>query len=141
AEGGLSDAAVEIYAGPNSRLRYVALQEWGSGVTHLSVQRSIMGPDAELRSLGVAFGAGLSRAEVESVLRGDGSSSEMLGVYFGDAQQHLDHRSIQDHVGSRTRSDLLYKGALKDRSRAIYTGTVIIEQGAHTCDAYQTNRN
>src|SRR5204863_9271414 len=107
----------------------------------LSGQRAILSRDAQLRSLGVAFGGALARAEVESILRGDGSSSEMLGVYFGDAEQHLDHRSIQDHVGSRTRSDLLYKGALKDRSRAIYTGTVIIEQGAHTCDAYQTNRN
>jgi Fe-S cluster assembly protein SufD len=62
-------------------------------------------------------------------------------VYFGDGEQHIDHRSIQDHVGSRTSSDLLYKGALRDRSNAIYTGTVILEQGAHTCDAYQTNRN
>jgi len=65
----------------------------------------------------------------------------MLGVYFGDGDQHIDHRSIQDHVGSRTSSDLLYKGALRDSSNATYTGTVIIEHGAHLCDAYQTNRN
>jgi Fe-S cluster assembly protein SufD len=141
AEAVLSDAVTEICAGPNSRITYVALQEWGPGVTHLAVQRAVLGRDAELRSLDVAFGGALARAEVESILRGDGSSSEMLGVYFGDADQHIDHRSIQDHVGSKTKSDLLYKGALKGRSRAIYTGTVIIEQGAHTCDAYQTNRN
>jgi Fe-S cluster assembly protein SufD len=140
-EGVLSDAVVEIYAGPNSRLRYVALQEWGAGVTHLSVQRAVIERDAQLRSLGVAFGSRLARAEVESLLQGDGGSSEMLGVYFGDADQHIDHRSIQDHVGSRTSSDLLYKGALKGSSRAVYTGTVIIEHGAHLCDAYQTNRN
>jgi len=30
---------------------------------------------------------------------------------------------------------------MKGRSNAINTGTVIIEQGAHRCDAYQTNRN
>jgi Fe-S cluster assembly protein SufD len=141
AEGVLSDAVVEIYAGPNSRLHYVALQEWGAGVTHLSVQQAHLERDARLRSLGVAFGGRLARAEVESLLRGDGSSSEMLGLYFADGDQHIDHRSIQDHVGSRTSSDLLYKGALKGSSRAVYTGTVIIEQGAHQCDAYQTNRN
>jgi Fe-S cluster assembly protein SufD len=62
-------------------------------------------------------------------------------VYFADGDQHFDHRSIQDHLGSRTASDLLYKGALKGRSRTIYSGTVIIRQGAHKCDAYQTNRN
>lgn len=137
----LSDAVVEIHAGPASRVRYVALQDWGQGVTHLSVQRAHLARDADLRSLGVAFGASLARAEVESLLEGDGSSSEMLGVYFAGGSQHFDHRSIQDHVGSRTASDLLYKGALKGASRAIYSGTVIIREGAHKCDAYQTNRN
>jgi Fe-S cluster assembly protein SufD len=137
----LSDAVVELHLGANSRLRYVALQEWGRGVTHLSVQRANVGRDAELRSLGVAFGASLSRAEVESLLTEDGGSSEMLGVYFAGGDQHFDHRSIQDHFGSQTSSDLLYKGVLKGRSRTIYSGTVIIRQGAHKCDAYQTNRN
>jgi Fe-S cluster assembly protein SufD len=137
----LSDAVVEIYAGPNSRCRYVSLQDWGEGMTHLAVQRAQLDRDAELRSLAVAFGASLSRTEAESILHGDGGSSEMLGLYFGDGTQHFDHRSIQDHLGSRTASDLLYKGALKERSRAIYSGTVIIRPGAHKCNAYQTNRN
>jgi Fe-S cluster assembly protein SufD len=136
-----SNAVTELYLGPNSRLRYVALQDWGEGMTHLSVQRALIDRDAQLRTLGVAFGGSLSRAEVESVLEGDGGSSEMLGMYFGDGAQHIDHRSIQDHVGNRTSSDLLFKGALKDRSEAIYIGTVIIEKGAHLCNAYQTNRN
>ena len=137
----LSDAAVELYLGAGSRLRYVSLQDWGRGVTHLSVQRAVIGPDAELRSLVVAFGGSLSRTEVESLLQGDGGSSEMLGLYFADEDQHFDFRSIQDHVGSRTASDLLYKGALKGRSSAVYTGTVVIQRDAHKCDAYQTNRN
>lgn len=137
----LSDAVVEIYAGPDSSLRYVSLQEWGDGVMHVGVQRAIVGRDADVRTLAVTFGAGLSRAEAETILEGDGGSSEMLGVYFGDGSQHFDHRSIQDHVGSQTSSDLLYKGALRGRSRAIYSGNVIIRQGAHKCDAYQTNRN
>jgi Fe-S cluster assembly protein SufD len=139
--GVLSNAVVEIYAGPGAKVRYVALQEWGSGVTHLSVQRAVVGRDADVRTLAVAFGASLSRMEAESLLEGDGGSSEMLGVYFGDDDQRFDFRSIQDHVGSETSSDLLYKGAMKGRSSAIYSGTVIIQQGAHRCNAYQTNRN
>src|SRR5207302_9195193 len=50
-------------------------------------------------------------------------------------------RSIQDHLGSETSSDLLNKGVLKGQSRTIYSGTVIIQKGAHKCNAYQTNRN
>jgi Fe-S cluster assembly protein SufD len=140
-ESVFSDAVVEIYAGPNSKIRYVALEEWGQGVTHLSVQRAHVGRDADLRSLAVAFGASLSRMEAETVLAEDGASSEMLGVYFGERAQRFDFRSIQDHVGSQTASDLLYKGVMKGHAGAIYSGTVIIRPGAHKCDAYQTNRN
>jgi Fe-S cluster assembly protein SufD len=137
----MSNAVVEIYAGPNSKVTYVALQEWGKGMTHLGVQRAHVGRDAEVRSLGVAFGASLARAEVESLLAEPGGMSEMLGLYFAGGDQHFDHRSIQDHHGDRTASDLLYKGVLKGRSRTVYSGNVIIRQGAHMCDAYQTNRN
>ncbi|MGH2674737.1 MAG: SufB/SufD family protein, partial [Actinomycetota bacterium] len=140
-ERALSHAVVEIHAGPNSRVSYVCLQEWGEGVTHLSVQRARVDRDARVRTLVVTLGASLSRSEAETTLEGDGGSSEMLGMYFGDGRQHFDHRSIQDHFGDRTASDLLYKGALKGASRAVYTGTVIIEKDAHRCDAYQTNRN
>jgi Fe-S cluster assembly protein SufD len=137
----LSDAVVEIHAGPGARVRYVSLQEWGSGVTHLSVQRAVLGADSTLNSLAVAFGASLSRTEVESVLEGPGASSEMLGLYFAEADQHFDFRSLQDHVAPNGTSDLLSKGVLTDRSRAVYSGWVHIRPGARRSNAFQTNRN
>jgi Fe-S cluster assembly protein SufD len=137
----LSDAVVEIFAEAGAHVRYVALQEWGDGMTHLAVQRARVGDGARVQSFGVAFGGALSRVEVEVDLVGERAATELLGVYFGADEQHIDHRSIQRHIGSRSSSDLLYKGALKDSSNAIYTGTVVIEAGAHECDAYQTNRN
>ncbi|HKX25553.1 MAG TPA: SufD family Fe-S cluster assembly protein, partial [Actinomycetota bacterium] len=126
----LSDTVVEIHAGPGAHVRYVSLQDWGSGVTHLSVQRAEVGRDAEVRSLAVAFGGDLSRTEVESVLAGPGGHSEMLGLYFTDGAQHFDHRSLQDHVAPNCTSDLLYKGALKDTSRVVYSGLIHIAPGA-----------
>jgi Fe-S cluster assembly protein SufD len=140
-ERALSDAVVEIFAEAGAHVRYVGLQEWGDGVTHLAVQRARVGDGARVQSFGVAFGGTLSRVEVEVDLVGERSATELLGVYFGADEQHIDHRSIQRHIGSRSSSDLLYKGALKGGSNAIYTGTVVIEAGAHECDAYQTNRN
>jgi Fe-S cluster assembly protein SufD len=137
----LSDAVVEIDCGPASHVRYVSLQEWGAGVTHLSVQRARLAKDAEFHSLSVAFGADLSRNEFESVLAEPGATSEMLGLYFADGSQHFDHRTLQDHVAGNGTSNLLYKGALKGSSRAIYSGWVHIRPGAAHSDAFQTNRN
>jgi Fe-S cluster assembly protein SufD len=137
----LSDAVVEVHAGPASRVRYVCLQEWGSGVQHLSVQRAQLARDAEFRSLGVAFGGDLARSEIESVLGEPGGFSEMLGVYFADGDQHFDHRALQDHAAPSCASNLLYKGALKERSNAVYSGWVNVRPGAQKTDAFQTVRN
>ncbi len=136
----LSDAIVEIYAGPASRVRYVSIQEWGDGVVHLGIQRTRVGRDADFRSLAVGFGASLARAEAESVLAEPGGTSEMLGVFFADGTQHFDHRSEQDHRAPSCTSDLLYKGALRDRSRGVYSGWVHVRPGAQKTDAMQTSR-
>ena len=137
----LSDAVVEIYAGPASRLRYVSLQEWGDGVTHLSVQRAVVGRDAEVRSLAVAFGASLSRTELETLLIEPGGQSEMLGLYFAEGDQHFDFRALQDHVAPHCSSDLLCKGVLTERSRTIFSGTVHIRPNAQKSQGFQTIRN
>jgi len=137
----LSDAIVEIVVGDGAHVRYVSIQEWGSGVTHLGIQRARVGRDAEFRSLAIGFGASLARAEAETVLAGAGGFSEMLGVFFADGTQHFDHRSVQDHVAPNCSSDLLYKGALRDASRAVYSGWVHVRPSAQKTDAMQTSRN
>jgi len=137
----LSDAVTEIVVGDGAHVRYVAIQEWGAGVTHLGVQRATVGRDADFRSLSIGLGASLSRAEVETVLAAPGGFSEMLGIFFADGEQHFDHRSIQDHVAPNCTSDLLYKGALRDASRAVYSGWVHVRPNAQKTGAMQTSRN
>jgi Fe-S cluster assembly protein SufD len=94
-----------------------------------------------VRSLAVNLGSGFARTQVESVLEGEGSFSEMLGLYFADADQHFAQRTLQSHNGPHATSDLLYKGALKERSRSEYSGLIKVMKGAQGTDAYQANRN
>jgi len=52
-----------------------------------------------------------------------------------------DFRTMQDHVGPKTTSDLLFKGAVEDRARSVYTGLIRVRKGAAGTNAFQTNRN
>lgn len=140
-ERAFSDAITEIVVGRAARVRYVSIQEWGSGVTHLGIQRATIDRDANFRSLAIGFGASLARAEAEAVLDGSGAFSEMLGIFFADEDQHFDHRSEQDHVAPNCTSDLLYKGALRDHSRGVYSGWVHVRPDAQKTVAMQTSRN
>jgi Fe-S cluster assembly protein SufD len=65
----------------------------------------------------------------------------MLGVLFGDKHQFFDHHTLQDHQAPHTSSDLLYKGALTDQARSVFSGMIHARKTAQKTDAIQTNRN
>jgi Fe-S cluster assembly protein SufD len=136
-----SCGAVEIDAANAADLQYVALQQFGRGVHHLSTQRTVARRDANLDTLVVNLGASVARVDLGASLEGPGSRSDMLGLYFARDGQHFDHETRQDHKVPNASSDLLYKGALGERSRAIFRGLIRVWPDAQRTDAYQTNRN
>ncbi len=140
-EPAFSNGAVELYIGQGANLRYVSLQNWERNVLHFNTIRSMTEKDATINSLVVSFGSQLSRTNVEAGLSAAGGDSEMLGLYFADQNQVLDHHTLQDHIAPNAHSDLLYKGALRDESIAVFSGLIRVEPGAQKTDAYQTNRN
>jgi Fe-S cluster assembly protein SufD len=51
-----------------------------------------------------------------------------------------DFRTLQSHEAPRTHSDLLFKGAVKDTSKSVYTGLIKITENGTKTEAFQTNR-
>ena len=142
AEGpSLSIGGGEVVAGRAARLSIVSLQEYGNEIWHFQTQRATTAADVMLRSLVVTLGGRFSRNEIETSIEGERSTVDMLGLYFAEQGQHFDFRTLQDHVAGQSKSDLLYKGALKDESRAVYAGMIHVGKQAAFTDAYQTNRN
>jgi Fe-S cluster assembly protein SufD len=140
-ESTLAAPAVEVFVGREAKVGWVTWQDWGSGVRHVSNVRAHLDRDALLNTLLVTLGGDFSRTWKECTLAGEGAQSFMFGLYFSHADQRFEHWTLQDHVAPHTTSDLLYKGALNDRSQALYYGTIHIRPGAFRSDAYQANRN
>jgi Fe-S cluster assembly protein SufD len=137
----LVDAVVELLVGDNAHVRYLSVQEHGPHTWQIALQRAHLGRDATLRSSAVALGGDYARLRSESRLDGQGAESDLLAVYFGDGTQMLDFRTLQDHAAPNTRSDLLFKGAVEDEARSVYSGLVHIRPEANRARAFQTNRN
>jgi Fe-S cluster assembly protein SufD len=137
----LVDAVTELLVGDNAHLRYLLVQEHGPRTWHLGYQRAHVGRDATVRTSAVSHGGDYARLRSEARLNGQGSESDQLAVYFGDGRQMLDFRTLQDHDAPNTRSDLLFKGAVEDEARSVYSGLVRLRRTAQKSNAYQTNRN
>jgi len=134
-------SAVELIVGDAARVGYLSVQEHGSKTWSLATQQARVGADGSLRSAAIALGGEYARLRSESVLAGRGAESNLLAVYFGDGDQMLDFRTLQDHAAPHTQSNLLFKGAVEDRARSVYSGLIRIREDAARAEAYQTNRN
>lgn len=141
AEESIVDNVVELHAAAGAQVRYIQMQDWGRNVWNFLTQKGAIHQDAAVRTLNVALGSQLSKGLIAANLLGAGSSAEMLGLYFADGTQHFDHQTRQHHISPYAGSDLLFKGAIKDHARSVYSGVIKVWPKAHRTDAYQANRN
>jgi Fe-S cluster assembly protein SufD len=139
--GRLAAGANDLHAGHGAALTYVGIQDWPSDTLSFQLNSTTVRRDAAVRSLNVHLGGRQARHESLSQLQAPGGFSEMLALTVASGSQEFDQRTLQLHQAPNTKSDLLYKNALLDASRTIFSGLIIVDPDAQKTDAYQSNRN
>ncbi len=137
----LSVPRLEVAAAQAARVRYLGVNMLGAEVWHLAHQRSITERDATTLLATVALGGDYARVRTEARIVGQGGTTRQIALYYADGQQMHDFRTLQDHAAPRTHSDLLFKGAVQDHAKSVYTGLIKIRHDARGSEAFQTNRN
>ncbi|MDQ6783664.1 MAG: SufD family Fe-S cluster assembly protein [Actinomycetota bacterium] len=137
----LTVPVTELDVADAANLRYVHVQLLRTGDWQIALQASRVARDATLTSTAVALGGHYARLRTDSALIGQGGTTRLLAAYFGAGEQMHDFRTVQDHRAPKASSDLVYKGAVANRSRSVYTGLIRVEKGAAGTNALQTNRN
>jgi len=139
--GGLHCGGTEIVVGPGAFLRMVNLQNWNTGVWHVARQKAVVQAGGRLQWTLGALGSRLSQVAQDVALIGRGAEAQVNGVMFTEGRQHLVYNTLQHHEAPSCRSDLLYKGALQDRSRLVWRGMIKVDKVAQKTDGYQRNDN
>lgn len=132
---------LEVDAAAAARVRYLGVNLLGSATWLLGHQRSIGRRDSTTLLSTVALGGDYARMRTEARLTGQGGTTRQIALYYADGDQMHDFRTMQDHAAPKTNSDLLFKGAVQDRARSVYTGLIKIRDDARGSVAFQTNRN
>lgn len=131
----------DLYAGSGARVSYVCTQNWGTRSTVFQLNSTQAFRDSFVTSLNLNLGGSFSRSEMHNQALGTGGHSQMLSLTVAKDEQEFDQRTLQTHVAPNTVSDLLYKNALLDKARTLFSGLIRVEPDAQRTDAYQTNRN
>ena len=137
----LAVGASDLYAGHGAKLTYVSVQNWTRETLAFQFNSKIVRRDAHAQSVSLHLGGRQARYESHSQLQAPGASSEMLALTVANGAQEFDQRTLQIHQAPNTTSNLLYKNALLDTARTIFSGLIIVDPDAQKTNAYQSNRN
>ena len=130
-----------VTIGAGASLRYVAVQDEGPAISHLGEFRATLAQDAKLKALFLTAGGGVVRNGLATTLAGSGAAAELIGIVLGKGDQHVEHHIRAEHVAPDTRSDLLFKAAVGDTSRSVFTGNIQIRKSAKRSQGMQTLKN
>ena len=123
-----------------ARVRIAEVCNVGSRVRRISSVVGRVERDASLSIAHAALGGAATRTRFDARLVGRGASGDLRAVYLGTGDQRHDLRTFQRHEAPDTSSNLVFKGALDGRSRAVYTGLIHVGHDARGTNATQSNR-
>jgi len=139
--GLMTNGTTEIFAGKNSKVKYLFLNRLEEDHTLFLTNRAVIDSDVSFESVYAGFGGGLSKINTGVILQGKGANSRMTGFIFSDGQRKTDCHTRHHHTSGESSSVLDFKVVLKDNAKSAYTGLIRIEKNAKNCEAYQENRN
>jgi Fe-S cluster assembly protein SufD len=132
---------LQVRADAAARVRVLTVNELSTDAWSIGHQQASGERDSSILLATVALGGDYARVRTEAKVVGPGASTRQVALYFAGGDQMHDFRTIQDHAAPNGTSDLLFKGAVQDHASSVYTGLILIREGADGTAAYQTNRN
>ena len=128
---------VEIIAKENAKIDYISLQNLSRETTNFTIRRALVEKDASVNWFDYCLGSKFSKITTTTNLNGQGAASINLGIFFGDKTQLYDIQNSSIHNSSFTKCDMLTKGVLKDKAKAVYRGLIKIQPNAPNSEGYQ----
>jgi Fe-S cluster assembly protein SufD len=138
---GYFNPVTELIVGEGATVEYLCVQDLSEQAWILGSQRAQVAANANLHWVGLGLGSGQGKLRMETDINGAGATARVTGAYAGHGTQHLDYETTQEHAAPHTVSDLAFRGVLRDRATAVWSGMIKVDPGAQRTDAFQESRN
>jgi Fe-S cluster assembly protein SufD len=135
----LHNPVVTASLGKGARLDRVKVEQEASSAQHLSHVIATLGGNAILNDFTFTAGAALSRQNVNVDFTGRNANLRVNGSYLLEGSQHADTRLIVDHKVPNCTSRELFKCVMREKSRGVFQGKVIVRPDAQKTDGKQSS--
>jgi Fe-S cluster assembly protein SufD len=136
-----TNSVTEIAVGENASCRHYVLERESSRAHAITTVFAEQARDSNFASHTALFGGALVRNNVYPTLDGENCESLVNGLYVtGSSQLHDNYMRVR-HAKPHCDSRQFYRGILDGNARAVFSGRIIVHEGAQKTDAKQTNMN
>ena len=137
----LTNSVSEIIIGKRSTVKHYRLLDESDTTYNVGYGRVSVAEEASFFSRSFFKGASIGRYDLNVSMEGKSSFCDLKGLYLTTGSQHMDNFINIDHIAPGGKSNLLYKGILDGKSRAVFGGTVMVRQTAQQTDSVQSDKN
>ena len=127
---------LEVVLGTDSKVEYFTIENWGPEVYTFNQRRADVGQNARMHWVFGVLGGRINHSHVDTELLGRGAETQTRGIYFPHGDQLFDLTTLTHHVGDHCTGDILFKGALRDASRAGFAGMIRVEPTGQQTNSY-----
>ncbi len=131
----------EASLGEGANVRHFRIQFENEKSIHIGTTRTDQPADAVFESTTFATGPAIGRNDVHANLAEPGAETTLHGLYITDGNSHQDNEISTTHQKPHGTSHQFYKGILAGKSRAVFSGKVLVQEGAMKTVAEQKDLN
>ena len=136
-----TNAVVEVAASEGAEVEHYRYIGESPKAFHIGATRARLDAGASYTCTSVARGARIARNDLSVLMDAPGASCVLRGLYATSGSQHIDNHIDIDHAKPSCTSDQYFKGILDGRSRAVFSGRVLVRKDAQKTEAHQSDKN
>lgn len=125
-----SNVLNKVRVDEGAELNIIKIQRINSFSRHLESRYSTVAEEGVVNYISVEIGSKEAVVNYMTDLVGDKAEGHVKSVYLGFGERVLDLSHHMNHMGKTTNSDMIFKGALKDRSKKAFRGTLDFKKGS-----------
>ncbi|MDO8802247.1 Fe-S cluster assembly protein SufD [Phenylobacterium sp.] len=131
----VTDTALSIVLGAGAAVERVVLAADGAEGVNVSQAQVTLAPGAEYGQTVITNGARRQRIETQVTHPGANAKLRLDGLYLLEEKRHADLTTVVLHQGVDGATDQFTRGVVRDQSRGIFQGRIVVEEGADRTDA------
>lgn len=136
-----TNAVTRFTLAPNAFIEHVKMIAEAAAAVHIGLSEAHVSSAANFKSMTLDFGLFTSRHNINVNLHESGAETSVHGLFALKKSEHADVFSSIIHHSPHTISDQLFKGLLAGDSHGVFTGKIIIKEGALLSSSSQLNKN